>query len=132
MQEDHAQDRQLIEELTSQLDHKSQQYAQLNCKYNTLHQCYKQAEQKQAEELQKAKMMFEDERKTVKEKSNLLEIQSQEIKVLNNKLSDAERQVRESKEEILQVNQREQEAKDRAAGEVRTCINHPETGQKSL
>lgn len=162
-QEDHAQDRQMIEELSTQLDHKSQQYAQLNCKFKTLLQRHKQAEQKQAdlqvyrtsserleaeiiamkdtiemlkvthqEELQKAEIKFEDERKTVKERSNLLETQSQDIKVLKNKLSDAERQVKKGKEDVLQMKQREQEAKDKSASEVRTSINHSEKGQKSL
>lgn len=156
VEEGHVQDMQLIEELTTQLNHKSQQYAQLNCKF-------KQAEQKLAdlqvyrttserleaemmamkdtiemlkvtheEELQKAEIKFEDERKAVKERSNLLEIQSQEIKVLNNKLGDAESLMRESKEDMLQVKQREQEAKDKASSEVSTSNNHPEKGQKSL
>ncbi|KAK3869877.1 hypothetical protein Pcinc_024841 [Petrolisthes cinctipes] len=142
IEENQRKDIEVIEKLTLRLKIMNQRNVELQAYQETSERletdimALKDTIERQKEELKEAEIMIEDERKTLKERNNLLEIQQQDleetVKVLDVKLTEAETHVRESKEEMQLVKQREQEAKEKAATEVQDLMQQLQASNKAL
>ncbi|KAK4320605.1 hypothetical protein Pmani_008541 [Petrolisthes manimaculis] len=142
IEENQRKDIEVMEKLTLRLKIMNQRnvelqaYQEMSDRLETDIMALKDTIERQKKELKEADKLFEDERKALKERNNLLEIQQQDleetVKVLDVKLTEAETYVRENKEEMQLVRQREQEAKERTATEVQDLMQQLQAANKAL